>query len=91
MVSKVIITPSEVRGQGNIVSPKETSNFTLFESLLSLSEGVYTLDYNGFTFVVTVSNSYVHTGNTVTVSVLVLDTDGDPVENASVDLYKEVE
>jgi protocatechuate 3,4-dioxygenase beta subunit len=47
------------------------------------------MNFNGTTFLVTVSSSYVHTGDTMTVTVTITDENGDPVEDASVELYKE--
>ena len=88
MVSKVSITPSEVRGLGDIVSPKSTDDFTVYDSVLSLSDGVYTLQFNGSTFVLSVSKSFVKYGETMTVTVSLHDEDGEPVEDASIALYK---
>ena len=88
MVTKVVISPSEVRGLGDIVSPKTDEDFTLYNSVLALSDGVYTLTFEGSTFLLTVSKSLVKYGETMTVTVTLLDEDGEPVEDASIALYK---
>lgn len=91
MVDKVIVTPEEVRGFGDILSPKGVADFQLVDSALSLSSGVFTLSYSGGGLVLTVSQTLVAVGNTITISVSLTDDDGDPVEGASVDLYKVTE
>jgi hypothetical protein len=88
MVQRVTVSPSEVRGYGDIVSPKTTEDFTLFNSVLALSDGVYTLSFEGSTFLLTVSKSFVKSGETMNVTVTLTDENGDPVEGASIALYK---
>lgn len=43
MVSRIEVIPGDVRGYGNIVEPKTTDDFTLYNAELSLSDGVYSL------------------------------------------------
>ena len=88
MVQRVTVSPSEVRGYGDIVSPKTNEDFTLYNSDLTLSEGVYTLSFEGSTFLLTVSKSFVKSGETMNVTVTLTDENGDPVEGASIALYK---
>ena len=90
MVAKLIITPEEVRGLGNIVSEKSTDDFSNYKSSLALSTGVYTLSYNGNTVTLTLSGTTVGTGGTLTCTAVVTDENGDPIEDASVDFYYEV-
>ena len=47
MVSRIEVIPSEVRGYGNIVDPKTVDDFTLVDSELSYSDGVYSLTAEG--------------------------------------------
>lgn len=96
MVSKVIVVPESVRGGGNIVSPTTASDYTGVLSIISqttdtvgeVSTTVYQMTYNGTIFLLTVTSSIVASGSTVTVSVQLTDENGDPIENASISLYK---
>ena len=90
MVSKILISPSEVRGLGNIMSETSVEDYTCYLSSVSFADNVYTMVYYGNSIVVTVSAQYVKSGGTVTVTVTVLDENGDPLSGASVELFKEV-
>ena len=97
MQDKIIVTPSEIRGLGNIVIPKSTTNFNTYNSIVTsdteeidgISKTVYTLNYDGRTFLLTVSQSYVRYNDTITVTVTLTDMTGDPIENAAIELYTE--
>ena len=90
MVSKVIISPSEVRGLGNIVAETSVDDYDCYLSSVSFSDDVYTMVYSAKSVTVTVSAQYVKSGSTVNVTVTVLDENGDPVSGESVELFKEV-
>ena len=90
MVSKVIISPQEVRGLGNIVAKTSTEDYECYKGNITASEDKYIMEFDGTIFLLTVSKSYVHTGNSITVTVTLTDENGDPVEDASVELFKEV-
>ena len=90
MVSKVIISPSEVRGLGNIVAETSVDDYDCYLSSVSFSDDVYTMIFRSVTVTVTVSAQYVKSGGTVNVTVTVLDENGDPLEGESVELFKEV-
>ena len=96
-MEKIIVNPLEVRGSGNIIIPKTVSDFDRYNCNITsetdvvdeISTTVYRIDYYGITFLVTVSSNYVHAGGTVNVSVTVIDENGDPIEGAEIELYKE--
>ena len=46
MVQRVTVSPSEVRGYGDIVSPKTTEDFTEYMCSVTESDGVYTMAYD---------------------------------------------
>ena len=95
-MSKVIVVPESVRGGGNIVSPTTTEDYTGVLSVISqttdtvgeVSTTVYQMVYDGTVFLLTVTSSLVASGSTVTVSVQLTDEEGDPIEDASISLYK---
>ena len=51
---------------------------------------LYVLLKQSGNFVVTASSSYVKSGENITITVHLLDEQGEPIENAEVNLYKEV-
>ena len=57
MVQRVTVSPSEVRGYGDIVSPKTTEDFTEYMCELSESDGVYTMAYDDTATYLTLSAS----------------------------------
>jgi protocatechuate 3,4-dioxygenase beta subunit len=97
-LEKIIVDFKEVRGLGNIISPKALSDFETYHSnvtdgtdvVAGASSTVYHMVYFGESIVVTVSAQYVKSGGTVTVTVTVTDENGDPLSGASVELFKEV-
>lgn len=99
MQEKIIVTPSEVRGLGNVVFPKSSSDFNEYlskvtsdsEEIDGITKTVYTLEYDSTTLLLTVNKSHIQPGGTVTVTVTVTDDNGDPIENAEIDLYKVVD
>lgn len=97
-MEKIIVDFKEVRGLGNIISPKALSDFEKYQCdivsesdvVAGASSTVYHMVYFGESIVVTVSAQYVKSGGTVTVTVTVTDENGDPLSGASVELFKEV-
>ena len=96
MVEKITITPTEVRGLGNILSPKNSSDFSQYishinqttDTINGVTTTVYELTYGTTSLLLTVTESYVASGNTVTLTATLTD-GGEPVENASIKFYKE--
>ena len=72
------------------MSETSVEDYTCYLSSVSFAVNVYTMVYYGNSIVVTVSAQYVKSGGTVTVTVTVLDENGDPISGASVELFKEV-
>ena len=99
MLDKIIVAPEKVRGLGNIVSPKTSSNFTNYDSSITTGSEtinevqytVYELSYDGSTFYLTITSQYVPSGSTVTLTATLTDSEGEPVEGASIELFKEIE
>ena len=93
MVEKIIVNPSEVRGLGDIVSPKSTSDFSLYGATLSSgTDTVYGASSSVFVLNSTNSHdyslsfgsaSYTATGGSCTVTVTLTD-GGVAVNNASI-------
>ena len=98
-MEKIIVDFQDVRGLGNIVSPKSLSDFEEYDcdivsesdTVAGASTTVYKMTFNGTTFLLTVTSQYVTSGSSVTVTVTLTDENGDPVEGASVALYKVTE
>jgi len=57
MVQRVTVSPSEVRGYGDIVSPKNLDDFTEYMCELSESDGIYTMVYDDTATYLTLSAS----------------------------------
>lgn len=97
-MEKIIVDFKEVRGLGNIVSPKSLEDFEMnlcnlttdTDTVSGVVTTVYQMVYSNESITVVVSSQYVKSGDSVTVTVTVLDENGSPVEDASVDLFKEV-
>ena len=93
MVEKIIVNPSEVRGLGDILEVKSTSDFTLYGATLSSgTDTVYGASSSVFVLNSTNSHdyslsfgsaSYTATGGSCTVTVTLTD-DSTPVENATI-------
>lgn len=98
MQEKIIVTPSEVRGLGNIVIPKSSTDYAKYKSSMTvdteevdgIERTVYTLDYDGRTLSVTVSKNLIAAGSDIIVTVTFKDANGNPIQNAEIDLYKEI-
>ena len=98
MVERVYLQPGEVRGLGNIVSPKTTNDFSKYNSKLTCDETgnvngatmpLYSLVYFIAQFVVTVSRNFVADDDSLTVSVTLTE-NNTPVSGGSVKFYYEV-
>ena len=89
MVEKITISPSEVRGYGDIVSPKTTEDFTNYMSGLTESDGVYTLVYDetGTYLNLSASPTSVSYGGSVVFTAVLTQT-GEPVEGETVSFYE---
>ena len=89
MVEKITISPSEVRGYGDIVSPKTTEDFTNYMSGLTESDGVYTLVYDetGTYLNLSASPTTVSYGGSVVFTAVLTQT-GEPVEGETVSFYE---
>ena len=57
MVQRVTVSPSEVRGYGDIVSPKNLEDFTEYMCSVTESDGVYTMVYDDTATYLTLSAS----------------------------------
>ena len=90
MVSKVIISPMEVRGLGNIVAKTSTEDYEWYLSSITASDDKYIMVYFDQSIIVTVSAQYVKSGGELIVTATVTDENGDPIEDASVEMFKEV-
>ena len=84
-MEKIIVNPLEVRGLGNVVSPKTIEDFEVYNSSLSFEDNVYTLEYSPGTVSValTVSSGSITIGESIVLEAIVTD-DGVPLENVSV-------
>ena len=86
MVEKIYITPGNVRGLGNIVSSKSTTDFTgNYSNLVQDTDGNFVLSYEGLLlkFNTTVSNTIKDTVATLNCTVL-LEEDNTPVSGLTV-------
>ena len=88
MVEKIIVTPLNVRGHGNIVSSKTLEDFTTYNSSLSFEDSFYTMEFteSAITISLTVSSGTVSVGEAVTCTATVLDNEV-AVPNVSVRFY----
>ena len=75
-MEKIIVNPLEVRGLGNIVSPKTIEDFMVFDSELSFEDGLYTLVYD----------ASISVGGSVVCTAEVLS-GGEPVSGETVSFY----
>jgi protocatechuate 3,4-dioxygenase beta subunit len=98
-MEKIIVDFEEVRGRGNIVSPpKSLEDYIAYsgivsedtDSVMGLESRVFCLVYSGEGVSIVVSGSFVRSTESLTVTATVLDENGDPIEGASVELFKEV-
>ena len=84
-MEKIIVNPLEVRGLGNVVSPKTIEDFEVYNSSLSFEDNVYTLEYSPGTVSValTVSSGSISVGESIVLEAIVTD-DGTPLSDVSV-------
>ena len=96
MVEKITINPERVRGLGNIISPSKTvDDFTAYNSTITsttelinkVSTVVYNLTADVGGIVLTVTQLYVASSDTVVFTATVHDEQGAPVEDAEVKFY----
>lgn len=97
-MEKIIVDFKDVRGRGNIISPsKSLEDYTpVFATLVEDEDlvagsmsSVYQLSM-GERFLLSVSKSKVPNRGSVTVTVTVLDEDGEPIPDVDVELFKEI-
>ena len=95
MVDRVIVTPESIRGLGNIVIEKGTSDYSVFQSELSSGTDtingedstVFCLSYQGgYVVLLTVSSSSVSYGSSVTLTATVTEA-GSGVSGETVTFY----
>ena len=94
-MDKIIVPFEDIRGLGDIVTPKSLSDFQEYFSVIStdteeidgILTTVYTMDYSGSIFLLQVSKSIVPSGGTITITVTLTDEQGEPIENENIDLY----
>ena len=91
MVEQIRITPNEVRGYGNIILPKNVSDFdtaltldTDTETINGTTYTVYTLTDEIVSITCTVDNATITLGGDVTLTATLLDEDDDPITSATV-------
>ena len=92
MVSKILISPEEVRGLGNIVEEKSVDDFEDYRSTITAESGVggtiFTLSYQKSTScTLTVDKNRVDYTETVHVNGVLLDENDDPISGARVKVY----
>ena len=95
MVDRVIVTPESIRGLGNIVIEKGTSDYSVFQSELSSGTDtingedstVFCLSYQGgYVVLLTVSSGSVSYGSSVTLTATVMEA-GSGVSGETVTFY----
>ena len=87
MVQRVTVSPSEVRGYGDIISPKTTEDFYEYRSVLTETDGVYTLSYETKGVSLSVDSESVEYGESVVLTALVRD-EGLPASGETVTFYQ---
>ena len=87
-MEKIIVNPLEVRGLGNIVSPKTLEDFEVYNSSLSFEDSVYTLAYDASVVSVglSVSSGTISVGESVVLTAEVLSA-GEPAVGETVSFY----
>lgn len=81
MVEKIIVSPGDVRGQGNIVDPKLMGDFETELCVLDEDTGVinstvlsvWTMSYSNISISLAVNNATINFGSSVTLTATVLD------------------
>ena len=97
-MEKIIVNPLEIRGLGDIISPKSRSDFNKYNSKITESTDVvdgqempvYSMVYFLVNMVLTVTKNHVQAGGNITFSVSV-DVNNAPAEGATIEFYREVE
>lgn len=95
MVEKIIVNPSEVRGLGDIVSPKSASDFSLYgatlesgtDTVYGVSMGVYLMEPDlgeATSLTVTSSSSTLVLDGTVTISATLKDSSNVAISGATI-------
>lgn len=92
MSDKFVVNPLRVRGLGNVVSPKSSSDFRVYDATLSESiESIGGMEYTVFSIirdigrlVLTVSRDMVMQGESIVLSASVVDEEDSPVVNEEV-------
>jgi hypothetical protein len=87
-MDKITIIPGNVRGYGDVVSPKTLEDFMVYDSELSFEDGLYTLVYDGSGVSVglSVSSGTISVGESVVLTAEVLS-GGEPVSGETVSFY----
>ena len=87
-MEKIIVNPLEVRGLGNIVSPKTLEDFEVYDAELSFEDSVYTLVYDasGVSVGLSVSSGSISVGESVVLTAEVLSA-GEPAVGETVSFY----
>ena len=88
IMEKIIVNPLEVRGLGNIVSPKSIEDFEVYDAELSFEDSVYTMVYDasGVSVGLSVSSGSISVGESVVLTAEVLS-GGEPVSGETVSFY----
>jgi len=86
MVEKIIVNPLNVRGKGNIISPKSIVDFETYNCSLTFQEDMYTMKVGGYSVSLTLSSNSVFYEETVTLTATVTDLEtGTPVTGETVE------
>lgn len=96
-MDNIIVPFKNVRGLGNIVAPKSSTDFEPYlcdistgsETIDGITTSVQVLEYNPEGVIITVTKKYVKSSGTITITATVRDASGNPVNNATVKFYKE--
>ena len=88
MVDKIFVKPDEVRGLGNIISPKSLADFETYNCSLTFQEDMYTMRVGGYSVSLTLSSNSVFYEETVTLTATVTDLEtGTPVTGEIVSFF----
>ena len=87
MSERVTVSPESVRGLGDIVSPKTSEDFITYRSVLTETNGVYTITYETKSVTLTVDSASIEYGESVVLTATVTD-EGEPAVGETVTFYK---
>ena len=90
MVSKVVISPQEVRGLGNIVVKTDSTSYACYLSHVAEQEDGFILTYGAESLTVVVSAQRVAVDGSITVTATLLDEEDAPMVGETVELFYEV-